>query len=212
VKLKQQGQVALAVPVSERDHARGAADAPVTLVEYGDFECPYCERAYPIVKRLLAEMPGVLRVVFRHFPQNTIHANASVAAQAAEAAAAQGKFWEMHDILYEHQDELGEIEIVHFALRVGLEVYKFQADLAGEVYAKRVRADFRGGVRSGVHGTPAFFINGVRYEGKLEYEAMMNAVWAAAGIGRCAEGGCSVGWGRHEAGDRDVDAGSGVGR
>jgi protein-disulfide isomerase len=180
----------LAVPVSERDHARGAADAPVTLVEYGDFECPYCERAYPIVKRLLAEMPGVVRVVFRHFPQNTIHANASVAAQAAEAAAAQGKFWEMHDILYEHQEQLGEIEIVHFALRVGLEVYKFQADLSGEVYVKRVREDFRGGVRSGVNGTPTFFINGVRYEGKLEYEAMMNAVKAAAaGIGRCAEGG-----------------------
>lgn len=171
----------LVVPVSERDHARGAEGAPVTVVEYGDYECPYCERAHPIVKRMLAEMPGVVRFVFRNFPQNSVHKYASVAAQAAEAAGGQGKFWEMHDLLYEHQDELGEVDMVQFGLRAGVEIYKFQADLAGEVYAKRVRDDFRGGVRSGVNGTPTFFINGKRYEGKLEYEELAGAVREAAG-------------------------------
>ena len=168
----------LAVPVSERDHTLGPPDAPVTLVEYGDYECPYCGRAYPIVKELQQRMGERLRFVFRNFPLNTLHEHAGVAAQAAEAAAGQGKFWEMHDILYEHQDDLADVQ--QYALKIGLEIYQFEADLSGEKYAKRVRDDFRGGVRSGVNGTPTFFINGVRYNGEHTYDAMLAALENAA--------------------------------
>ena len=168
----------LTVPVTEKDHAQGPADAPVTLVEYGDYECPYCGRAYPVVKELQRRMGERMRFVFRNFPLNTLHEHAGVAAQAAEAAAAQGKFWEMHDILYEHQQELDDVQ--QYALRIGLEIYQFEADLSGEKYAKRVRDDFRGGVRSGVNGTPTFFINEVRYNGEHTVEAMLPALENAA--------------------------------
>ena len=170
----------LAVPVNEKDHAQGPPDAPVTLVEYGDYECPYCGNAYPIIKRLQEQMGPRLRFVFRNFPLNTIHAHAGVAAQAAEAAAAQGKFWEMHDLLYEHQHDLAEADLVSYALKLGLEVYRFESDLSGETFAKRVSEDFRGGVRSGVNGTPTFFINGTRYDGPHDYGALKSAVEEAA--------------------------------
>jgi len=169
----------LAIPVGETDHAQGPADAPLTLVEYGDYECPYCGKAYPVVKEIQKRMGDRLRFVFRNFPLNTIHEHAGVAAQAAEAAAAQGKFWEMHDILYEHQDDLADRDLREYALKVGLEIYRFDADLSGEKYAKRVRDDFRGGVRSGVNGTPTFFINGVRYNGEPTPGAMLAALEAA---------------------------------
>src|SRR3954464_12879032 len=138
----------LTVPVTQIDHAQGPAEAPVTLVEYGDYECPYCGKAYPIVKSLQERMGGKLRFVFRNFPLNTIHEHAGVAAQAAEAAAAQGKFWEMHDLLYEHQDDLGDADLTQYALKIGLEIYRFQSDLSSERFAKKVRDDFRGGIRS----------------------------------------------------------------
>jgi protein-disulfide isomerase len=166
----------LTIPVTEKDHAQGPADAPVTLVEYGDYECPYCGRAYPIVKQLQAEFGDKLRFVFRNFPLNTIHEHAGVAAQAAESANSQGKFWEMHDLLYEHQDDLDSADLTRYALKLGLEVYKFEAEMSGEVHAKRIRDDFRGGIRSGVNGTPTFFINGVRYNGPLEYDALKQAL------------------------------------
>jgi protein-disulfide isomerase len=121
-------------------------------------------------------MGNRLRFVFRNFPLNTLHAHAGVAAQAAEAAAAQGKFWEMHDMLYEHQDELANTDLQQYALKIGLEIYQFNADLSGEKYAKRVRDDFRGGVRSGVNGTPTFFVNDVRYNGEHKLEAMLQAL------------------------------------
>src|SRR5688572_1487272 len=171
----------LTIPVTERDHYQGPADAPLTLVEYGDYECLYCGRAYPVVKRVQKRMGERLRFVFRNFPLNTIHEHAGVAAQAAEAAASQGKFWEMHDILYEHQDELADKDLREYALKVGLEIYQFNADLAGEKYAKRVRDDFRGGVRSGVNGTPTFFINDVRYDGEHKLAPMLQALENAAG-------------------------------
>ena len=164
----------LAIPVTEKDHAQGPADAPVTLVEYGDYECPYCGKAYPVVKELQQRMGDRLRFVFRNFPLNTLHEHAGVAAQAAEAAAAQGKFWEMHDMLYEHQDDLADVQ--QYALRIGLEIYRFDADMSGERFATRVRDDFRGGVRSGVNGTPTFFINDVRYNGEHTVEAMLPAL------------------------------------
>jgi protein-disulfide isomerase len=176
-------KLTLAAPITEKDHAQGPADAPVTLVEYGDYECPYCLYAFPLVKQIRQAMDGRLRFIFRHFPQNTIHAHAGVAAQVAEAAGAQGQFWAMHDLLYEHQKELGEIDFSRFAIRLGLELYKFQSDLSSERFARHVEADFRGGVRSGVKGTPAFFIKGVRYEGALELEPLRSAVEAAAGGG-----------------------------
>jgi protein-disulfide isomerase len=172
----QQHAPRLSIPVSEADHAQGPAGAPITLVEYGDYECPYCGKAYPIVKEIQKRMGDRLRFVFRNFPLNTIHEHAGVAAQAAEAAAAQGKFWEMHDILYENQEELADKDLREYALKAGLEIYRFDADLSGEKYAKRVRDDFRGGVRSGVNGTPTFFINGVRYNGDLTLDSLLLAL------------------------------------
>jgi len=169
----------LAVPVTERDHAIGPATAPVTLVEYGDYECPYCRRADPVVRRIRQELGDRLRFVFRNYPQNSVHPHASEAAMAAEAAAAQGKFWPMHDELYDHQDELAESDLSKFALRAGVEIYKFQADLGSERFAARVREDVLSGQQSGVRRTPTFFINGIRYDGELEYEPMLAAIQQA---------------------------------
>ena len=181
VKLDQHAP-RLSVAVTEKDHAQGPPDAPVTLVEYGDYECPYCGRAYPIVKQLQERMSDRLRFVFRNFPLNTLHEHAGVAAQAAEAAGAQGKFWEMHDILYEHQAELDQADLRHYALNIGLEIYQFDADLSGERFAKKVRADFRGGVRSGVNGTPTFFVNGHRHDEAWDSATLTAALEAAAGM------------------------------
>ena len=165
-------QLRLSGDVTEQDHALGPADAPITLLEFGDYECPDCGNAFPVVKRLIAEMGPRLRFVFRNFPLSNVHPHASVAAQAAEAAAAQGKFWEMHDQLYGHQRELADMEMSRFALRIGLEIYRFDADLASERFSKRVAADYESGVRSGVKGTPTFFVNGVRYVGEKDYPTM----------------------------------------
>lgn len=175
-----QPPVRLAVPVTDRDHSLGPSDAPVTLVEYGDYECEYCGAAYPIVNEIRAQLGDRLRFVFRNFPLATIHNHAGVAAQAAEAAAAQGKFWQMHDILYEHQQELAETDLNKYALRIGLEIYRFEADMSSEVFARRVREDFRGGLKSGVNGTPTFFINDLRYGGEKELAPMLTAIEAAA--------------------------------
>ena len=169
----------LSVPVSERDHAIGPADAPVTLVEYGDYECPDCGNAYPEIKRLIGECGSRLRFVFRSFPQHSIHPRAGVAAMAAEAAAAQGKFWEMHDLLYQHQQELADLDLTHLALGLGLEVYRFESDLQSAAAARRIRADFASGLESGVTGTPTFFINGCRYDGPPEVEPLLAALEAA---------------------------------
>ncbi len=160
----------LTPPVSERDHAAGPEDAPVTLVEYGDYECPYCGMAYPIVKRAQQDLGNRLRFVFRNFPLAESHPHARLAAEAAEAAGAQGKFWEMHDMLYEHQDALEAEDLMGYAKSLGLDVPKFAHDLEAGTYTKRVRDDFRNGVRSGVNGTPTFFVNGSRYEGSWANE------------------------------------------
>ncbi|HEY7090670.1 MAG TPA: DsbA family protein [Tepidisphaeraceae bacterium] len=165
----------LLIPVDSTDHALGPDNAPVTLVEYGDYECPHCGQAYPIIKRLKATLGDRLRVVYRHFPQNSVHPHASVAAQAAEAAHAQGKFWAMHDQLFEHQTDLAD-DLTAYAIRAGLEIYKFQADLSSERYARKVRSDYEGGVRNGVHKTPTIFLNGGGYSGPLEYEAILAAI------------------------------------
>jgi len=169
----------LALPVEGADHISGRDDAPVTLVEYGDYECPWCARVFPIIERVQKTMSQFVRVVFRHFPRNSLHPHASVAAQAAEAAAAQGKFWDMHRLLFENQDELAEVDLTKYALKLGLEVYKFQADLSSERFAAKVRRDFDSGTRSGVKKTPTIFINGVRYDGALEYDAVAAALLSA---------------------------------
>jgi protein-disulfide isomerase len=171
----------LTPPVSASDHAAGPDDAPVTLVEYGDYECPYCGMAHPIVKRAQRELGNRLRFVFRNFPLAESHPHARLAAQAAEAAAAQGKFWEMHDMLFEHQDALEPEDLTGYAKSLGLDTAQFVRDLEAGTYAKRVRDDFRSGVKSGVNGTPTFFVNGNRYDGSWANEAaFIGALRAAA--------------------------------
>jgi len=155
----------LMVPVTERDHSLGPANAPVTLVEYGDFECPHCRRAQPIMHGVRRYMGDNLRFVFRHFPLAEAHPHARHAAEVAEAAGAQGKFWEMHDILFQNQDALGDEDLIMYAARIGVDFQLAYQELAAGTYTKRVRDDFRGGVRSGVNGTPTFFINGSRFDG-----------------------------------------------
>jgi protein-disulfide isomerase len=154
----------LTPPVSARDHTQGPDDAPVTLVEYGDYECPYCRMAYPIVKKAQQALGNNLRFVFRNFPLAESHPHARIAAEAAEAAGAQGKFWEMHDMLYENQDSLELEDLIRYATSIGLDTVQLARDLQNGTYAKRVRDDFRNGVRSGVNGTPTFFVNGERYD------------------------------------------------
>ncbi len=164
-----------------RDHVRGGADAPVTLVEYGDYECPYCGMASPIVKTAQSTLGNQLRFVFRHFPLGEIHPHARLAAQAAEAAGAQGRFWEMHENLFEHQDALEAEDLVGYAKSLDLDTTQFARDLEAGTYTKRVQDDFRSGVRSGVNGTPTFFINGDRYNGSwANEEAFIRALRDAA--------------------------------
>lgn len=171
----------LTPPVSEADHSAGPDDAPVTLVEYGDYECPYCGMAHPIVKRAQRELGSQLRFVFRNFPLAEAHPHARLAAQAAEAAGAQGKFWEMHDMLFEHQDALEVEDLVGYAKAIGLDTTKFAHDLEDAAFVKRVRDDFRSGVKSGVNGTPTFFMNGARYDGSwANVEAFIGALRAMA--------------------------------
>jgi protein-disulfide isomerase len=155
----------LTPPVGARDHVAGLADAPVTLVEYGDFECPYCGMAYPIVKEMQRRLGARLRFVFRNFPLAESHPHAEHAAEAAESAAEQGKFWEMHDTLYEHQRALDDAHLVRYAEQLGLDGARVARELETGTNAARVREDFRSGVRSGVNGTPTFFVNGERWDG-----------------------------------------------
>ena len=176
---RNRGKLTLAV--SARDHAEGAADAAVTLVEYGDYECSHCRQAYPIVKRLQKNFGSRLRFVFRHFPLTAIHPHAQHAAEAAEAAAAQGRFREMHDALLHHQRALSDQDLVRYAAEVGLDSARVEQELADHTHALRIREDVRSGERSGVRGTPTFFINGVRHDGAWDLEGLTDALEAASG-------------------------------
>jgi protein-disulfide isomerase len=151
--------------VGAGDHAQGRDDAPLTLVEYGDYECPYCGMAFPVVKRVQAKLGGRLRFVFRNFPLAEAHPHATAAAELAEAAALQGKFWEMHDLLYEHQTALGRANLESYIEKLDLDRAALKAALESGAPHQRVRGDFTSGVRSGVNGTPSFFINGKRFDG-----------------------------------------------
>lgn len=172
----------LTLPVTDRDHAQGPADAPVTLVEYGDYECPHCGRAYPIVKDVQRRLGARLRFVFRNFPLAEAHPHAQHAAEAAEAAASQGGFWEMHDALFEHQQALDDRHLVGYAKALGLDESRFREELATHAHAHRVREDFVSGIRSGVNGTPTFFINGVRHDDSWDAETLVRALEAAAHV------------------------------
>jgi protein-disulfide isomerase len=155
----------------------------VTLLEYGDYECPYCGAAYPIVKEVQGRMGDRLRFVFRNFPITTSHPHSEQAAEAAEAAAAQGKFWEMHDHLYEHQQRLTDPDLHGYAQELGLDVERFDRELAEHVHADRVREDFMSGVRSGVNGTPSFYVNGAKYDGDYGADALVAELERAASAG-----------------------------
>ncbi len=163
-------------PVSAHDHAEGTADAPLTLVEYGDYQCPYCGAAYPVVKRLQKWLGKKLRFVYRNFLLTQVHPYALIAAEAAEAAALQGKFWEMHDLLFEEQNLLKPEIIPSWAKRIGLNSDKFENDIKQGVVEKRIKEDRQSGIRSGVNGTPTFFINGTRHDGPHDYNSLLAAL------------------------------------
>lgn len=171
----------LTLPVdSQRDHIEGPEAAPITLVEYGDYECPYCGAAYPTVKSLQAEFGDRLRFVFRNFPLTDMHPHAEHAAEAAEAASAQGKFWEMHDALYEHQRGLGDTKIKDLADSIGLHGTTILEQVHRQVFAGRIEEDFESGVESGVNGTPTFFINGQRFDGAWDNQSEFREALRAA--------------------------------
>jgi protein-disulfide isomerase len=164
---------------ADRDHVRGPDDAPVTLVEYGDFECSYCGQAERVIRELLGSHGDEVRYVWRHLPLNDVHPNAQLAAEAAEAAGAQGKFWEMYDLLLSHQDELGPRYLARYATDLGLDVERFRDELRRREYAARVSRDVASADESGVSGTPTFFINGRRHYGVYDIDALTDAVQAA---------------------------------
>ena len=174
-------QPRLSVPVGPDDHIRGGPEtAPLTLVEYGDYECPYCGAAYPNVKEVERILGDELRSVFRNFPLGDMHPHAVQAAEAAEAAAGQGRFWEMHDRLYEHQDRQTTEDLIEHAQVLGLDVERFRSDLEEHTYEPRIQTDFLSGVRSGVNGTPTFFINGVRHNGGYDLDSLLAALRGVA--------------------------------
>lgn len=168
----------LTVPVDpNRDHIQGPLSAALTLVQYGDYQCPYCGAAYPEVRRVQKELGMKLQFVFRNFPLTNSHPFAMQAAETAEASSAQGKFWEMHDFLYEHQSTLGDPRVaLDYARKLGLDIQKFQQDLSQHTYLPRIKEDFTGGVRSGVNGTPTFYMNGIRYDGEPTATELLKAL------------------------------------
>lgn len=172
------GQIATIIAAG--DHVQGSASASVTLVEYGDFESPHCGRAYPIVKEIQRRLGAELCFVYRHFPLNDIHPHAQSAAEAAEAAGAQGEFWRMHDILFENQLDLDDVSLIRYAQRTGLDVGRFTFDLQGRTYSHRVQQDQASGVHGGVRNTPTFFIDGIRHDLSFDLETLLLAVESAA--------------------------------
>lgn len=174
--IHRSGYAKLTLPVSERDHRQGPLTAPAKLVECGDYECPYCGKAHPIVKELRRRLGDQLCFVYRHFPLSQVHPYAERAAEAAEAAGAQGKFWQMHDTLYEHQQALDDVHLVRYAAALQLDTDRFRLELAQHRYAGRVNEDFMSGVRSGANGTPTFFINGLRYDDSYDLATILTAI------------------------------------
>jgi protein-disulfide isomerase len=172
--------------VSHRDHIQGAETASVTLVEYGDYECPYCGAAFPIVKAIQKRLGKRLRYVFRHFPLTNTHPHAASAAEAAEAAAAQGKFWEMYELLLRPSARLDRPALLGYAERLGLDVARFDNEVAGAVYAGKIERDVREGLSNGVNATPKFYVDGRRIDGKFPLEGLADAVRSAVAAAEAA--------------------------
>jgi protein-disulfide isomerase len=166
----------LTVPVAKRDHIQGSLHASVTLLEYGDYECPACGQAYPIVKAVQERLGDNLCFAFRHFPLKNVHPHSEHAAEAAEAAGAQGKFWAMHDALFENQDALEDEDLAQYAAALRLDARRLIAEVAAGAYAVRLSEDFMSGIRGGVNGTPTFFINGIRYDGARGLTTLLAAL------------------------------------
>lgn len=163
-------------PVNADDHVQGLPDASIELVEYGDYQCPHCGMAHPVVKKIQKAFEDKLKFVFRHFPLTNIHPYAFPAAVAAEAAGRQHKFWQMHDIIFERQAELSDEAIFEFARDIGLNPEVFRRDLSDRLLTEKVEENFNSGVRSGVNGTPSFFINGYKYNGNYDYASLYSAI------------------------------------
>jgi protein-disulfide isomerase len=174
----------LTLPVIGRDHTAGPRNAPAMLLEYGDYECPHCGAAYPVVEALRERLGDTLLFAHRHFPLTQVHPHAELAAESAEAAGAQGKFWDIHDALLKHQNALDTPHLILYAAAIGLDTGAFRRDLETHAYVERVREDFMNGVRAGVNGTPTFFINGLRYEGARNFETMYTVITEVAEASR----------------------------
>lgn len=168
------------LPIEGRDHIQGSIKAPVALVEYGDYQCPFCGQAYPMVKAVQKGMGDRLCFAFRNFPLANMHPHAEHAAEAAEAAGAQGRFWEMHDLLFENQGALDDTDLEEYASTLGLDSQRLIEEVRAGAHTARIREDFRGGARNGVNGTPTFFINGERYDSELSEEALFEALIESA--------------------------------
>jgi protein-disulfide isomerase len=164
----------LKIAVNSKDHIQGNPNAPIELVEYGDYQCPHCGHAYPIVKNIQKKLGNNLKFVFRNFPLSEVHPNAVNAAVSSEAAALQNKFWEMHDHLFEHQDRLDDESLVRYATLLHLNVQQFETDFEKPELMQKVDADFESGARSGVNGTPSFFVNGLKYNDSWEEEIFLD--------------------------------------
>lgn len=171
--------VGLSLPVGDRDHVRGRASAPVTLVEYGDYDCSCCGDAEEVVGRLLKELGDEVRFVFRHLPLSSLHPHAQRAAEAAEAAAGLGRFWEMHDWLFGHPHQRSEPELYGAAADLGVDPSAFAKALLSDGPRIRVQEDFRSGLHSGANGTPTFYVNGIRHEGDGTYEELLTEILAS---------------------------------
>ena len=170
--------ISLTFPDPERDHIQGPADAPIKLLEYGDYECPFCAEAHSMVQEIQWRLGDDLLFAFRNFPLANIHPHAEHAAEAAEAAGDQGNFWGMHDLLFENQAALQDEDLAAYADKLGLDAKRLLREVTSSVYAARIREDFKAGVRGGVNGTPTFFMNGERYDAARDLRQMLSALTA----------------------------------
>jgi len=166
----------LLIPIHAEDHAQGPSSADFTLVEYGDYECPDCGRLFYIIRDLQASLGSRLQIVYRHYPLNGIHPHALEAAEAAEASGAQGRFWEMHDLLFQNQNALKRKDLLAYGGRLSLNLERFRVELKKRRYEDRVREDFRLGVQNGVYKTPGLFLNGVRHDGAWDRDSLLHTL------------------------------------
>jgi protein-disulfide isomerase len=172
----------LTLPIVGRDHIQGPIHAPIALVEYGDYECPFCGEVYPVIKAIQERLGDNLCFAFRNFPLVNAHPHSEIAAEAAEAAGAQGEFWRMHDLLFENQEALELDDIADYAAELGLDASRLVSEVLNHTHAARVREDFKSGVRGGVNGTPSFFINGERYDGARGLDPLLAALTEHSGV------------------------------